>query len=184
MEFFRLLRIFLFSFSFFSIHLYGNGMKPNSPLEVGAPIPDVSGVDQDGQSVQLKEIGQKGIVLFYFYPKADTPGCTREACNFRDNYQMLINHGIKIFGISMDNQEAQKRFKEKYHLPFPLLADPEGKIVDQFGVTKRNGHASRQSFLAKDGKIVWRNLKVNPDNHVQEVLEELKKLKENTPQNP
>ncbi|QSR89043.1 peroxiredoxin [Methylacidiphilum caldifontis] len=158
-------------------------MNQHSPLEIGATVPDVAGVDQDGHSIQLKSVAQEGIVLFYFYPKADTPGCTREACNFRDNYKMLINNGVKVFGISMDSQEAQKKFKDKYHLPFTLLADPEGKIVDQFGVTKRNGHASRQSFLAKNGKIVWRNLKVNPDNHVQEVLEEVKNLKDNSAQN-
>ncbi|CAI9085535.1 peroxiredoxin [Candidatus Methylacidiphilum fumarolicum] len=148
------------------------------PLEIGADVPDVIAVDQDGNSIPLQSIAKKGTFLFYFYPKADTPGCIKEACNLRDNYKMLIDHGIKIFGISMDTKEAQKNFKEKYHLPFPLLADPEGKLVEKFGVTKKNGHASRQSFLARNGKIVWRNLKVKPETHAQEILEEVKKLNE------
>ncbi|VVM06527.1 Putative peroxiredoxin bcp [Methylacidimicrobium cyclopophantes] len=145
------------------------------PLGIGAAVPAVQAVDQDGNTVDLEEASRNAIVLLYFYPKADTPGCTKESCGLRDAYKKFIDHGVRVFGVSMDTVSAQKRFAEKYHLPFTLLADPEGKIVDAFGVTKKNGHATRQSFLIRNGKIVWHNAKVNPETHTEEALREIER---------
>ncbi|CAB4244106.1 Peroxiredoxin [Methylacidimicrobium sp. AP8] len=142
---------------------------------MGAPVPPVTATDQDGNEVDLAEASRQATVLLYFYPKADTPGCTKESCGLRDAYQKFVDLGVRVFGVSMDPATAQKRFAEKYHLPFTLLADPEGKIVDAFGVAKRNGHATRQSFLIRHGKIVWHNPKVNPESHAEEVLREIEK---------
>ncbi|KIE58207.1 alkyl hydroperoxide reductase [Methylacidiphilum kamchatkense Kam1] len=155
-------------------------MNQLSALPIGSEVPDVTAVDQDGNLVSLRKVAQNGWVLFYFYPKAETPGCIREAHSLKDNYKQLLDNGIKVYGISMDTVEAQKKFKENHQLPFTLLADPEGKVVDKFGVPKKYGMASRQSFLAKEGKIVWFNLHVNPDGHAQEVLEVVKKIKESS----
>ncbi|WP_242529254.1 peroxiredoxin [Methylacidimicrobium sp. B4] len=142
-------------------------------LTVGAAVPAVLATDQDGKEVDLAEVSRNGTVLLYFYPKADTPGCTKESCGLRDAYQKFVDLGVRVFGVSMDAVPAQKRFAEKYHLPFPLLADPEGKIVDAFGVAKRNGHATRQSFLIRNGKITWHSGKVNVETHAEEVLREI-----------
>ena len=142
---------------------------------MGAAAPAVPATDQDGNEVDLAEASRGATVLLYFYPKADTPGCTKESCGLRDAYQKFVDHGVRVFGVSMDTVSAQKRFAEKYHLPFALLADPEGKIVDGFGVAKRNGHASRQSFLIRNGKIIWHNAKVNAETHAEEVLREIER---------
>ncbi|MDD2677364.1 MAG: peroxiredoxin [Methylacidiphilaceae bacterium] len=145
------------------------------PLAVGAAAPAVQATDQDGNEVDLAEVFRNATVLLYFYPKADTPGCTKESCGLRDAYRKFIDHGVRVFGVSMDTAAAQKQFVEKYHLPFTLLADPEGKIVEAFGVAKRNGHASRQSFLIRNGKISWHTAKVNPETHAEEVLREIER---------
>jgi len=135
------------------------------PLAVGAALPAV-----DGQVVKLAEAGAKGYTLVYFYPKADTPGCTKQACSLRDSYAALTDKGVKIFGVSMDKVEAQKAFKDKYKLPFELLADPDAKVVDAFGVPKTVGFASRQAYLFKDGKLVWLDQKASTEKQAEDVL--------------
>lgn len=144
-------------------------------LAVGSAVPTVHATDQDGNEVDLAEASRNAILLLYFYPKADTPGCTKESCGLRDAYRKFVDHGVRVFGVSMDTVAAQKHFVEKYHLPFTLLADPEGKIVDAFGVAKRNGHATRQSFLIRNGKVIWHDAKVNPETHAEEVLREIER---------
>ncbi|MGD9896778.1 MAG: peroxiredoxin [Candidatus Methylacidiphilaceae bacterium] len=145
------------------------------PLMIGAAVPAVQATDQDGNEIDLAEVSKNATVLLYFFPKADTPGCTKESCGLRDAYQRFIDHGVRVFGASMDTVAAQKKFAGKYHLPFTLLADPEGKIADAFGVAKRNGHATRQSFLIRNGRIIWHNAKVNPETHAEETLREIEK---------
>ena len=99
------------------------------PLAVGAPLPAVEQKNQNDQIVKLAEAGAKGYTLVYFYPKSDTPGCTKQACSLRDSYTALTEKGVKIFGVSMDKVASQKAFQEKYKLPFELLADADGKVV-------------------------------------------------------
>lgn len=140
------------------------------PLAIGATVPDVSQKNQDDQAVKLAEAGGKGYLLVYFYPKADTPGCTKQACSLRDSYVQLTDKGVKIFGVSIDPVEAQKAFKEKYKLPFDLLADKDAAVVSAFGVPKKLGFASRQAFLFKDGKLVWRDLSASTEKQAADVL--------------
>ena len=145
------------------------------PLDTGAALPAVTAKDQDGKEVKLAEEGAKGWTLVYFYPKADTPGCTKQACSLRDSYEALTQKGVRIYGTSMDTVEAQKAFKDKYKLPFTLLADKEAKVADAFGVPHAAGFAKRQAFLFKDGKLVWRDLEASTDQQAADVLKELEK---------
>ena len=146
------------------------------PLNVGDPAPKLKTLDENGKAVDLAEELKSGYTLVYFYPKADTPGCTKQACNLRDEFTAVTDAGIKVFGVSNDNPEAQKAFKEKFKLPFVLLADKKGDVIKAFGVPTRGpGFASRQSFLVKDGKIVWRDLKAKPVTQAQDAIAAAKK---------
>ena len=102
-------------------------------LTEGERAPDFKTKDQNGSLVSLKDFKGKKFVL-YFYPEDDTPTCTVEACNLRDNYKILEKKGLVILGVSPDDEKKHKKFEQKYHLPFTLLADPEKKIVDKYGV--------------------------------------------------
>ena len=162
----------LISLSMFSLN------APAAPLAVGAPATQISAMDQAGSTIPFADIYAKGITLVYFYPKADTSGCTAEACSLRDAYEGLHAKGLQILGVSKDSVEAQKKFQENRKLPFTLIADPEGKVADAFhvplipvvGVTKR------QSFLIKDGKLVWSSLSAQTSSAAQEVQKALDSL--------
>lgn len=143
------------------------------PLAVGASIPAVEQKNQDGNVVKLQEVAAKGYTLVYFYPKADTPGCTKQACSLRDSYAALTDKGVKIFGVSADNEASQKAFKEKNKLPFELLADADARVIDAFGVPKTLGFAKRQAFLFKDGKLVWSDLSASTEQQAEDVLKYL-----------
>ena len=145
------------------------------PIDTGASIPVITAKDQDGSDVKLAEAGKDGFTLVYFYPKADTPGCTKQACSLRDSYEKLTEQKVKVYGVSMDTVDAQKAFKEKYKLPFTLLSDKEGKVADAFGVPHVGGVAKRQAFLFKEGKLVWRDLTASTDEQAADVLKELEK---------
>lgn len=140
------------------------------PLAVGAALPAVVQQNQDDQAVKLATLGTVGYLLVYFYPKADTPGCTKQACSLRDSYAALTGKGIKILGVSTDSVKAQKAFKDKYKLPFDLLADGDATVVTAFGVPKTLGFAKRQAFLFKDGKLVWRDLAAATEQQAADVL--------------
>ncbi|MEY4245567.1 MAG: hypothetical protein RLZZ245_3152, partial [Verrucomicrobiota bacterium] len=122
------------------------------------------------QLVKLAEVGAAGYLLVYFYPKADTPGCTKQACSLRDSYVALTERGVKIYGVSMDKVKSQKAFKDKYKLPFDLLADADGTVVDAFGVPKTMGFSKRQAFLFKDGKLVWSDMSASTEEQAADVL--------------
>lgn len=140
-------------------------------LQVGDIAPEFSLVDQDGKTHSLKDYWGKRVLL-YFYPKDDTPGCTREACSFRDNIEKLQKK-IVVFGVSGDSTASHQKFVKKYSLNFPLLADPEKKTITSYGADGLV-FAKRTSFLiASDGKIEKIYLKVNPDAHVVEVLQDI-----------
>src|SRR5262245_44643608 len=102
------------------------GLKSAQALPVGAAAPVLEAVNQDGQKLNLGDYYRKGLVLVYFYPKADTPGCTAQACSLRDAYTDLLQEGVTVIGVSHDGPAAQKKFQEKYRLPFVLLADTDG----------------------------------------------------------
>lgn len=148
-------------------------------LTVGATAPAIVVTTDEGKSLDLAKIYKAGPTLVYFYPKADTPGCTRQACNLRDNFTSLSDAGVTVIGASMDNVQAQARFKEKYQLPFTLIADTDGALCDGFGVAKiANKIPARQSFLVIDGKVAWRDLHAKPATQTQDALAALKASKE------
>lgn len=137
--------------------LAGEGEKVN------LPAPQISGVNQDGQTVNFADVYAKGPTVVFFYPKANTPGCTKQACSLRDAFADLTKEGVQVLGVSFDKPEAQKKFKDDHTLPYDLIADPEGKIVDAFKVSRISkgdmSLASRQAFLIKGDKIVWKDTK-------------------------
>jgi peroxiredoxin Q/BCP len=125
---------------------------PAGALSVGDEAPRVSAPDQNGATVDLAAVYAQGLTLVYFYPKADTPGCTAQACSLRDAFPDFTGQGVQILGVSADTVEGQKKFAEKYNLPFTLLADADGVVAKAFGVPTMMGYAKRQSFIVKDGK--------------------------------
>jgi peroxiredoxin Q/BCP len=153
------------------------GLKtPAGALSVGDDAPRVSSPDQNGATVDLAEVYAKGPTLVYFYPKADTPGCTAQACSLRDAFPDFTGQGVQIIGVSADTVESQKKFAEKYNLPFVLLADADGKVAGAFGVPTAMGFAKRQSFIVKDGKIAWIVQSAKTGDHAAEVKAALQEL--------
>lgn len=149
--------------------------------KVDYEAPKVVGVNQDGKNVDFAELYKKGPTVVFFYPKASTPGCTKQACSLRDAFADLSKQGVQVVGVSFDSQENQKKFKEAQKLPFDLISDPEGKIVDAFKVDRMLkgllSIASRQCFLIKGGKVIWRDAKAATDQQaadIQRVLAEQK----------
>lgn len=148
-------------------------------IAIGAQAPEFELPDQDGQLHSLEDYRDQWVVL-YFYPKDETPGCTTQACEFRDNIFAFRKLNAQILGVSMDDVESHKKFSENHGLPFPLLADPDGKTADDYGVkTKMMGWtvAKRQTFIVDpQGTIVRHYEKVDPDEHAAEVLADLEAL--------
>ncbi|MCX6179154.1 MAG: thioredoxin-dependent thiol peroxidase [Chlorobiales bacterium] len=148
-----------------------------SILKEGVAAPAIDAIDQDGKPVSLEEYRGRKVVL-YFYPKDDTPGCTTEACAFRDNFPNFKAVGVDILGVSVDNESKHKKFAEKYSLPFRLVADPDKKIVEDYGVwgqKKFMGReymgTSRVTYLINEQGViekVWP--KVKPAEHAEELL--------------
>lgn len=136
-----------------------------------APTPVAK--DQNGAPVDFAALYAQGPVLVYFYPKADTPGCTAQSCSLRDAYQKLTDAGLTVLGVSTDDQKAQKAFQDKHQLPFTLVSDPEGVVLKAFGVKQRLGMASREAFLIKDGVVVWHDDSASTSKQADDVLEQL-----------
>jgi len=139
--------------------------------KVGDRAPDFSVPASDGTTVHLKDYVGKGNIVLYFYPKDDTPGCTREACGIRDTFGEFKGLNAIVFGVSFDSVESHKKFIGKYKLPFVLLADTDKKIAEAYGVaTDRSPVASRVTFVIdKQGKIAYVNPKVNPATNAAEL---------------
>ena len=148
--------------------------RTNGKLNIGDPIPAVTAEDQDGNSVNLSEAGSTGYTLVYFYPKAMSRGCTAQACSLRDAYADLQAKGVKIFGVSLDTVDSQKKFREREHLPFVLLSDRDKKVTSAFGVPLfMNSLATRQAYLFKEGKLVWMETHASTDKQARDVLQVL-----------
>ncbi len=149
-------------------------------LEVGAAAPQFIGKDQEGNMVSLQDFKGKKLIL-YFYPKDDTPGCTAEACNLRDNYEDLIARGFAIVGVSPDNEKSHGKFRSKYDLPFSLLADPEASIIKTYGAWgeksmygKKYEGVLRTTFVIDETGHILRVIgKVNTGDHTRQILDEL-----------
>jgi peroxiredoxin Q/BCP len=147
--------------------------------KVGDTAPLFTGQDQDGQTVKLADLVGKKIVLLYFYPKDDTPGCTKEACSFRDHLAELAKDNVEVVGVSFDTGNSHQQFIAKYKLNFRLLADTDGKIADAYGVRAAGKNMDRRvSFLiGLDGKIVHVTDTGNPDIHFREMKAAIAGLK-------
>ena len=152
-------------------------------LKLNSKALNFSAQDQFGKTQTLSEQKGKWIVL-YFYPKDDTPGCTKEACNFRDSNQAIINMGVVIWGVSKDTVTSHKKFADKYHLNFPLLADPEKQIIEKYQAwgTKKfmgkefSGTLRITYLIDPKGMIKKVYEKVNPLFHAGEIINEMKRL--------
>ncbi len=153
-------------------------------LEVGTQAPNFKTIDQNGELVTLEQFRGKKVIL-YFYPKDDTPGCTKEACAFRDNFEKFKEINVEVLGVSVDDEKKHKKFAEKYNLPFRLLADTEKKIVQDYGVWgekslygKKYMGTNRVTYLIdENGKIEKVFPKVKPETHAEELLQVLSNKK-------
>ena len=149
--------------------------------KVGELVQDFTLPDQDGNTVHLTDFAGSPVVLF-FYPKADTPGCTIEACGFRDHFRKLQQAGVVVLGISRDTVKAQKKFQQKYDLPYPLLADADQTVCKRFDVIKPKSMygklvsgIERTTFvIGPDQRLIHIFPKVKPEGHAEEVLALLK----------
>jgi thioredoxin-dependent peroxiredoxin len=145
-------------------------------LQVGDKAPAVAGVTETGATLNFAEVyAKQPYTLVYFYPKADTSGCTAQGCSLRDAYEELTKKGVAVIGVSLDQVEAQKAFKDKNHFQFTLIADPDQKVTGAFGVHVKDiplfgKIANREAFLIKDGQIVWVDYKASTSKQAEDVL--------------
>jgi len=159
----------------FSIASADAGKTP----QVGDKAPLIQGIDQQGKTWKLEDVLGKKVVLLYFYPKDDTPGCTKEACGFRDRIADLKRDNVEVVGVSFDSPESHQKFISKFNLNFPLLADTDGKIADAYGVRMPGKEMARRvSFLiGTDGKILHVTDTMSADTHLVEMKDAVEKLK-------
>lgn len=146
-------------------------------LNTGEKAPDFSGIDQNGNNISLKDFQGKKLALF-FYPKDNTPGCTKEVCNLRDNYSQLQNEGYEIIGVSADTEKSHKKFSDKFDLPFPLIADTERKIINDYGIWGKKKFMGREydgihrkTFLIDENGMIEKIIeKVKTKDHAAQIL--------------
>ena len=136
-------------------------------LKPGDKAPDFTGLDQDGNEITLSQFKGKKLVL-YFYPKDDTPGCTAEACDLRDNYDRFLSMGYQVVGVSKDSEKSHKKFIEKYNLPFPLISDTETAILQAYGAW------GRKKFMGKeyDG-VIRKTFVIDQAGVISDIIEEV-----------
>jgi len=156
-------------------------------IEVGKKAPAFSLTDDQGNKVKLSDLKGRLVVL-YFYPRDDTPGCTRQACAFRDSQKEIVQLGAVVLGISTDSVDSHQRFRDKYHLNFPLLSDPEHKVCELYGAWREKNMYGKKSMgiqrstylIDADGKVakLWKRVQV--DGHDQSVLQAVMELKSST----
>ena len=140
-------------------------------VEEGKPAPDFELVSDEGEKVRLSSLRGRPVVL-YFYPRDDTPGCTAQACAIRDAYDVFGDRDAVVLGVSTDSESSHKRFKEKYGLPFTLLADPDQTLGDVYGVAQegKSSYARTTFVIDRDGKVAKVMHRVKPDTHAEQVL--------------
>lgn len=146
-------------------------------VEEGSPAPDFELTSDAGESVRLSDLRGTPVVL-YFYPRDDTPGCTKQACGIRDAWRQFADRGVVVLGVSPDSAASHARFKEKYRLPFTLLADPDHRVVERYGFWVEKTMAGRRFMgverstvlIAPDGTVVRVFRRVKPDTHAEQVL--------------
>ena len=147
-------------------------------LTPGQPAPDFTAKNQDGKEIHLADLKGK-YVLLYFYPKDDTPGCTKEACQFRDGFAQFGRHNALVFGVSKQDDQSHRAFKKTYKLPFDLLVDTDGKVAELYGVGTIMGMPmyKRESVLIMpNGKVAKIYKDVNPETHSKQVLQDIEGL--------
>ena len=175
------MKIFILISFAIAFYLFKVNVMAAPILKIGDDAPSFTLPDSQGNQVSLNDYKGKWAVL-YFYPKDDTPGCTKEACQFRDDFKTLEALGAKVIGVSIDDSFSHKKFAEKYNLPFPLLSDASGEVADRYGALNNFlviKLAKRYTFLINpQGKIAKIYLSVDTSKHSQEIIEDLKKLKE------
>ncbi len=163
--------------------LWARGHVRAEELLAGAAAPEFSLPDAAGQQRQLEDFRGEWLLL-YFYPKDDTPGCTKEACAFRDGYQELRRRGVQVVGVSLDNMASHRAFANKHRLPFPLLSDSGGHVAERYGALWSFGpvrFSRRHSFLIDpQGRIAEIYRSVDPDSHYHQVLDDLNRLSSNS----
>ena len=170
-----LLTLIVISFFLIGSKIYNSTM---SKIKVGDRVPSFSLKNQNGETISIDSSIGKTMVI-YFYPKDDTPGCIKEACKFRDEYERFTDLGTMVIGISADSVESHKKFEEKYNLPFTLLADTENKVRNMFGVPKNLFLIpGRVTYIIDDKGIVKYifNSQLSAEKHIDNALEELNKL--------
>ena len=157
--------------------MIAKGVTLTTMPQEGQNIPDVTFVNEAGERVSAGDLGGQKTVL-YFYPKDDTPGCTKEACAFRDRMADYGEAGIQVYGVSLDSPESHRAFREKYSLNFPLLTDEDGRAADALGVLREHGKsANRVTFLLDpEGRISKVYPEVSPETHADENLEDAASL--------
>ena len=165
----KMLFVLVMVFSFITSFLLANS------LELGSPIPQLKVLTDEGITLDLGEALSAGTTLVFFYPKAMTPGCVKQACSLRDGWDELQSRDLRIFGVSSDTVITQAQFRDKYTLPFTLLADTDGKIADAFSKSRW----SRQAYLFIDGILVWRDLMAATSKQATDILAALDELEPN-----
>lgn len=146
-----------------------------SSIQVGDRAPDFALPNAEGKPVRLSELLSKGPVVLYFYPKDETPGCTKEACAFRDAWNELEKSGVVLVGISTDSLESHKQFAEHHKLPFHLISDADGAIAKAYGVPNTAGFLGRQTFvIGPDGNVKKIYRSVDVSKHASEIVADVK----------
>lgn len=154
----------MFLFSFLTV----SGQE----LEVGAAAPQLVVLDQNGDELDLGKALTSGTAVVFFYPKADTPGCTKQACSLGAGFLELKKRGVQVFGVSGDSSEAQLKFQQKFSLPYPLIADTDLQVNQAFGKKR----FARQAYIFHEGKLVWRDLKAATAKQFEEIVAALDEL--------
>ncbi|KXA39470.1 putative peroxiredoxin bcp [Prevotella corporis] len=160
-------------------YLCNNLLKLKIMMEIGDKVPEILGTDQDGKQISLSDFKGKKLVL-YFYPKDSTPGCTSQACNLRDNYELMMKRGYAVVGVSVQDEKSHKKFIEKYNLPFPLIADVDKKLNEAFGVygeKKMYGRSYMGTFrttfiIGTDGTVeeIFTPKQIKVKEHAEQIL--------------
>jgi thioredoxin-dependent peroxiredoxin len=171
-------RIFTLLASFVALLTSSCGASQGAKVASPYAAPDAEGLDQQGSAVKFAEVYKANdFVVVYFYPKADTPGCTKQSCSLRDAHADLTAKGVKVIGVSHDSVAAQKAFTDKYTLPFTLIADAEAKVSKLFKVEANMlGMASRQCFLIHKGLVVWHDPKASTGTQADDLRAVLKEM--------